>query len=397
VSAGRPPRIPFARPALGEEEIAEVVDTLRSGWLTTGPKTARFETEFAAAIGVPHALATNSCTGALHLALEALGVGPGDEVITSTFTFAATANVIVHCGARPVFADVDPATLCLDPADVEARMGPRTRAVVAVHYAGQMADVRALRALCDARGLFLVEDAAHALGASLDGGNAGTWGDAAGFSFYANKNLTTGEGGMLTTPRADVLLRARPLRLQGMSRDVYRRSGGDAGPEAFPSWRYEIVAAGHKYPMSDVQAALGIHQLRKLDGFQAARRRLAARYRAGLARVPGLSLPPESPPGMVHAYHLFVVRIARDAWLDRDRLFSELTARGIEPSVHFVPLHLQPYFQEAWHTRAGEYPRAEAAFAEVLSLPLFPTLAEADQDRVIEEIAGLMGGSAAAP
>jgi dTDP-4-amino-4,6-dideoxygalactose transaminase len=379
------PKVPFARPFIGEEEIAEVVDTLRSGWLTAGPKTRRFEEEFARFAGVPHALGTSSCTGALHLGLAALGIGPGDEVITSTLTFAATAHVVVHLGARPVFVDIDGHTLNLDLGAVDAAVTSRTRAVIAVHYGGRMCDMPGLLRLCTNRGLHLVEDAAHAVGASLSGRAAGAWGDVAGFSFYANKNLTTGEGGMLTTDSREVLERARTLRLQGMTRDAFRRSQG-----SLPSWRYEIVAAGYKYAMSDLQAAIGIHQLARLPALQEARHHLAVRYDAGLAGTPGLSLPAAPTPDMEHAYHLYVVRVARTARRDRDAVFDGLVARDIEPSVHFVPLHLQPYFQDAWGCRPGQFPVAEAAFREILSLPLYPSMTDDEQDRVIEAIEELL-------
>ncbi len=379
-------KIPFAKPNLGEEEIAEVVDTLRSGWLTTGPKTKRFEEDFARYTGVAHALGTSSCTGALHLALASLGITDGDEVLTSTMTFAATANVIVHCGARPVFADVAPHSMSVDVADLERRITDKTKAIVAVHYAGRPCEIVALRAIADRRGLKLVEDAAHAVGARIGDRGAGAWGDAAGFSFYANKNLTTGEGGMLTTPHADVVARARVLRLQGMTRDVFRR--GEAS--ALPSWRYEIVAAGFKYPMSDIQAAIGIHQLNRMEASQLARRRIAARYSAELAGVPGLTIAQPEAEGTVHAWHLYVVRIAPGARLTRDELFTALAARQIECSVHFVPLHLQPYYQQAWGYAAGDFPRAEAAFEEILSLPLYPTMTDGEQTRVIESIVELL-------
>jgi dTDP-4-amino-4,6-dideoxygalactose transaminase len=374
-------KIPFARPIIGEEEIAEVVDTLRSGWLTTGPKTRRLEEAFAASVGVPFALGTNSCTGALHLAMACLELSPGDEVILPTLTFAATANVIVHAGAKPVFVDVDPGTLNIDIDSAAARVGPRTRAIVAVHYAGRPAEVIRLRKLCEARGLALIEDAAHAVGARVDGRAVGSFGDAAGFSFYANKNMTTGEGGMLTTSSEPVAARARILRLQGMTRDVFHRT-----ETTMPSWRYEIIAAGFKYPMSDVQAAIGLHQLAKLDGFQARRRALAARYDAGLSGIAGLALLPPPGPGIEHAYHLYVVRVAVTARLDRDALFAALAERGIECSVHFVPLHLQPFYRQT-----GPFPAAEAAFPEILSLPLWPGLTDAQQDRVMETIRALLG------
>jgi dTDP-4-amino-4,6-dideoxygalactose transaminase len=380
-------KIPFARPFLGDEEIAEVADTLRSGWLTTGPKTRRFEEEFARSVGVPHAVGTSGCTGALHIALVGLGVEPGDEVITSTFTFAASGNSIVHSGARPVLVDIDPVTMNLDPAAVEAAITPRTRAVMAVHYAGRPADLGALTALCAARGLLLVEDCAHAIGASVGGRAAGAFGDAGAFSFYANKNLTTGEGGMLTTSRPELAARARVLRLQGITKDAFGRAGAAA-----PSWRYDVVAAGYKYPMSDINAAIGLHQLRRLPGFQATRARLAARYSERLAGVPGLTPPAPCPAGTVHGWHIYPVRVAQDARRDRDALFGALAARGIECSVHFVPLHMHPYYQEAWGYRAGQFPRAEAAFAEELSLPLYVTMTDAEQDQVIEAIREELAG-----
>jgi dTDP-4-amino-4,6-dideoxygalactose transaminase len=382
-------KVPFSRPHIGEEEIAEVVDTLRSGWLTTGPKTLRFEEDFKRYIDVPFALGTNSCTGALHLALAGLEVGKGDEVITSTMTFAATANVIVHCGATPVFADIDARTMNLDPDEVEKRITPRTKAVVAVHYSGRPCDMDRLRAICTAHRLALVEDAAHAVGARYKGRQAGSLGDAAGFSFYANKNLTTGEGGMLTTTSESVFERARMLRLQGMSRDVFRRTGA-----AGQTWRYEIAAAGFKYAMSDVQAAIGLHQLRRFSASQEARARIAERYTAELADVPGLGLPAPVEPAMTHAWHLYVVRVRAEARLNRDALFAALGEQGIECSVHFVPLHLQPYFQETWGARAGQFPQAEAAFEEVLSLPLFPALSDSDQTRVISTLRQALGARA---
>lgn len=380
-------RIPFSRPFVGEEEIAEVVQTMRSGWLTTGPKTQKFEEDFRQMVGVPHALGTNSCTGALHLALLGLGVKPGDEVITSTMTFAATGNVIVHCGARPVLADVEPETLNVDPAEVAARITPRTRALIAVHYAGRPCDMDALSKLCKQHGLALLEDAAHAVGGSFQGRAVGSLGDAAGFSFYANKNLTTGEGGMMTTRSPEVFERARLLRLQGMTRDVFRREGSAAAAQ---SWRYEIQAPGFKYAMADIQAAIGIHQLRRFPSMQKRRHEIAERYSAELRGLTGLALPPPVPQGSVHAWHLYVVRVGPEARLSRDQLFSHLAEQGIDCSVHFMPLHLQPYYQESLGTRAGQFPRAESAFDQVLSLPLFPTLTEADQTRVIAALRQLL-------
>jgi dTDP-4-amino-4,6-dideoxygalactose transaminase len=381
-------RIPFSRPSVGEEEIAEVVQTMRSGWLTTGPKTQKFEEEFRQMVGVPHALGTNSCTGALHLALLGLGIKPGDEVITSTMTFAATGNVIVHCGARPVLADVDPETLNLDPQDVAARITPRTKALIAVHYAGRPCNMDALTKLCRQHGLALIEDAAHAVGGSYQGQAVGGLGDAAGFSFYANKNLTTGEGGMLTTRSPEVFERARLLRLQGMTRDVFRRENPGASAQ---TWRYEITAPGFKYAMADIQAAIGIHQLRRFPSMQKRRQEIADRYSAELRGLTGLGLPPPVAAGSVHAWHLYVVRVGAGARMGRDQLFTHLAEQGIDCSVHFMPLHLQPFYQESLGTRPGQFPRAESAFEQVLSLPLFPSLSEADQTRVISALRGALG------
>jgi dTDP-4-amino-4,6-dideoxygalactose transaminase len=378
-------RIPFAKPSIGEEEIAEVVDTLRSGWLTTGPKTQRFERAFADYVGVPNALGTSSCTGALQIALGALGIGPDDEVLTSTMTFAATANVIVHSGAKPVLCDVDDDTLNISVNDIEKKLTPKSRAVIAVHYAGRPCDVTALKRICDARSLLLIEDCAHAVGASVEGRACGAWGDAGAFSFYANKNMTTGEGGMLTTRRDDVAATARVLRLQGMTRDVFRR-----GDSSLPSWRYDIVAAGYKHPMSDIQAAIGLHQLARFDSTQAARRRVVDGYFEKLHGIKGLRLPERVKADTVHAWHLYVARVTSEARLTRDELFAKLLERRIECSVHFVPLHLHPYYRDVWHYEHGQLPVAEKAFDEIISLPLYPTMTEDDQARVAGTIRELL-------
>lgn len=372
--------LPYNRPDITEEEIAAVVETLRSGWLTTGPRVARFEEEFAAYVGARHAVAVNSATAALHLALDAAGIGPGDEVITTPLTFAACANVIVQQGARPVLADVSPDDLNLDPEQVERRITPRTRAVMAVHYAGQPCRMDALLAIARRHGLFLIEDAAHAAGAAYRGQMIGSLGDATAFSFYATKNLTTGEGGMLTTNRPEVAERARLMTLHGMSRDAWKRyaHGG--------SWYYEVVAPGYKYNMSDLQAALGLVQLRRLATMNARRAVLAARLTAHLSDCEAVQ-PPAARPEVQHVWHLYVIRLRLEMLrIDRAAFIEELARRGIGTSVHFIPIHYHPYYREGFGFRRGDFPVAEDAYERIVSLPLYPAMSEADVDRVAEAV-----------
>jgi dTDP-4-amino-4,6-dideoxygalactose transaminase len=375
-----PQPLPYNRPAIEEEDIAEVVDTLRSGWLTTGPKTARFEREFAAYTGARHALAVNSATAALHLALVAAGIGPGDEVITTPLTFAACANVIVQQGATPVLADVSPDDLNIDPDQVERRITPRTRAIMAVHYAGQPCRMDELLDLADRCRLFLIEDAAHAAGAAYKGRMIGALGDATAFSFYATKNLTTGEGGMLTTNRADVEGRARLMTLHGMSRDAWKRY------ERGGSWYYEVVAPGYKYNMGDIQAALGLAQLRRLDAMNARRAELAARLSARLAECDAIETP-AARPEVHHVWHLYVIRLRSEALsIDRAAFIEELARRGIGTSVHFIPIHYHPFYREGFGFRPGDYPAAEDAYERLISLPLYPGMTDEDADRVAEAV-----------
>lgn len=369
----------FAPPSLGDAEIAEVVDTLRSPWITTGPKTQRFEQEFAATLGAPGAAAFNSCTAGLHVALRALDIGPGDEVITTPMTFVATANVVEHVGARPVFADVDPETLCIDPTQVEAVLTPRTKALLPVHYAGHPAELDALRAIARARGLAIVEDAAHALPAAYRGQRIGAGSDPVAFSFYATKNLTTAEGGMLTgTP--EFLERARQLGLHGMSRDAWRRYGKGG------SWKYDVVAPGFKYNMPDVAAALGLHQLRRLEAFQARRREVAARYTQAFVHEDALELPAER--GHVeHAWHLYVLRLRPGTLrIDRDRFIEEMAERNIGTSVHFIPVHLHSYYRLKYGYAPNDFPVAHANYERMISLPLHPGLSDDDVADVVEAV-----------
>ncbi len=381
---GRRPRwLPFHVPSIGEEEIAEVVDTLRSGWVTSGPKAERFEREFARLLGTSNALALCSGTAALHLALATGSVGAGDEVIVPTYTFTATAEVVTYLGARPVLVDVDPATCNLTPAALERAITPRTRAVMAVHIAGQACDMDGLLEVARAHRLWVVEDAAHALPASYRGRWVGTLGDAAAFSFYATKNITTGEGGMLLAARTETADLARRLALHGISRDAWNRYA-ERG-----SWYYEVLASGHKYNLSDIQASLGIHQLRKLGRFHRARAGYAGRYSAALRDVDCVETPSEAP-GTMHAWHLYLLRLRLEMLrIDRTRFIDELRARNIGASVHFIPLHLHPYYQRAWGYRPGAFPLAEAAYSRAISLPLYPEMTEADVDDVVEAVSSI--------
>jgi dTDP-4-amino-4,6-dideoxygalactose transaminase len=379
----RPPFLPFALPEIGEEEIAEVVDTLRSGWVTTGPKARRFETDFAAFLGDPglHCVAVNSATAGLHLALEAVGIGPGDEVLTTTHTFTATAEVARYLGADVKLVDCDSATLNIDPAAVEAAIGPRTKALVPVHYAGLAADMPRLLQIARRHRLKVVEDAAHALPTTSSGRLVGTLdSEATVFSFYANKTITTGEGGMLVTRDAQIAARARVMRLHGISRDAFDRFSAQV-----PSWYYEIVAPGFKYNLTDIAAALGLHQLRRAHEFHRRRQRLAETYHAALAGLP-LQLPATAPLGEVHAWHLYVVRLADDARVARDRVIERLYAAGIGCSVHYIPLHLQPYWRDRYGLQARHFPRSQRAFERMISLPLYTRMQESDVQRVAEAL-----------
>ena len=380
------PFLPFALPDIGEEEIAEVLDTLRSGWLTTGPKARRFETEFAGYLGDGlNALAVSSATAGLHLALEAVGVGPGDEVIVPTLTFTATAEVVRYLGAHPVLVDVDPATLNMDVEAMRAALSPRTKAVMPVHFAGLPCDMDPIIALAHAHGAAVIEDAAHAFPARYRGRLIGSLdSDATVFSFYANKTMTTGEGGMLVTRNPTLAARARVMRLHGISQDVF-----DRYLSKVPAWYYEVVAPGFKYNLSDVAAAIGLQQLRKIDLFLQRRTELARFYQEALADLP-LDLPPAPPPGNTHAWHLYPVRLRSNSRLERDELICKLYERGIGASVHFIPLHRHPYWRDAYQLQEGQFPHADQAFRTLLSLPLYTRMQETDQQRVIDALAELL-------
>jgi Predicted pyridoxal phosphate-dependent enzyme apparently involved in regulation of cell wall biogenesis len=378
--------LPFALPDIGEEEISAVAEALRSGWVTTGPRVKQFEQAFRDYLGGDaETVAVNSATAGLHLALEALGIGPGDEVITSTLTFTATAEVIRYLGADPHLVDVDPHTLNLDPAKVEAAITPRTKAIIPVHYAGLACDMGALIALARRHSLHVVEDAAHALPTTWKGTLVGSLPTAACvFSFYANKTITTGEGGMVVTRNRDLAQRMRIMRLHGISRDAFDRYRSTS-----PAWGYEVVAPGFKYNLTDIAAALGLVQLRRLPSFLARRHYLANRYLSQLATLP-LILPAEPRSGDVHAWHLFVVRLSDDCRHTRDEIVGGLARHGIGTSVHYVPLHRHPYWRDRYHLAPDQFPVAEKAFSRMFSLPLYTTMSDEDQERVINALQTLL-------
>jgi dTDP-4-amino-4,6-dideoxygalactose transaminase len=385
VTSGTPaPVLPYAKPSLTDLEIQEVEACLRSGWLATGPRAARFEEILATRLGVRHALAASSGTAALHLALLACGVGPDDEVITTPMTWVATANVILHCGARPVFADVEPLTLNLDPARVAEAITPRTRAILPVHFAGQPCDEDALVELARVHGLELIEDAAHALGATYKGRPIGAIADATMFSFHPAKNVTTGEGGAVTTDSDEVADRVKLLRFHGIAQSPEARFGG-RGPAG-----YDVVAPGFKYNFSDLQAAIGIHQLARLDDMNARRRALAELYVERLARVPHVAPLGRAPYPHEHAWHILVVSIEPEALtIGRDEVIQALRAAGIGAGLHFVPLHLQTLYRPM----VAEPERLSAATEadrRILTLPLFPEMGEAEVDQVVDALAGII-------
>ncbi|MEX0642666.1 MAG: DegT/DnrJ/EryC1/StrS aminotransferase family protein [Pirellulales bacterium] len=369
----------FSPPAIGEDEIREVVDTLESEWLTTGPKTALFEQQFREFVDAPAALALNSCTAGLHLSLVALGIAAGDEVITSTLTFASTVNVIEHVGARPVLVDVEPDTLNIDPRCVERAITPRTKAIVAVHFSGHPADLDALGVIARRHGLALVEDAAHAVDAAYHGRPIGSSANLTSFSFYATKNLTTAEGGMLTGD-PELVDRARILSLHGMSRNAWNRYGAEG------SWFYDVVTPGFKCNMTDVQAALGLAQLARLERLQLRRAEIFARYNAAFESIAGLQTP-MCRADVKHAWHLYVLRLG-DGVLQggRDALIAALQTRSICTSVHFIPVHMHTFYRDKYGYRPDDFPVALDSYLRMLSLPLSPALSDNDVTRVIESV-----------
>lgn len=380
--------LPYSLPLIGKEEIQEVTETLESGWLSKGPKVQQFEKEFAAFVGAKHAVALNSCTAALFLALKAKGVGPGDEVITTPLTFSSTANTIIHTGATPVFADIDEKTLNIDPEKLETAVTPRTKAIVPVHFGGQSCDMDAILAIAQTHGLFVLEDAAHAVYTTYKQRMIGSIGDATAFSFYATKNLATGEGGMLTTDDEELADKIRVLSLHGMSKGAWNRYSSNG------SWYYEVESPGYKMNMFDLQAALGLHQLKRLDDMQKRREEIAGQYQAAFQQIPGLITPFVHNEGR-HAWHLYVLQVdEKQAGVTRDEMITALKDEyNIGTSVHFIPVHIHPYYQKKFGFKETDYPLAMKYYKRTLSLPLYPSMSDEDVNDVIEAVRDIAKGA----
>ncbi|GHD80152.1 DegT/DnrJ/EryC1/StrS family aminotransferase [Vogesella fluminis] len=380
--------LPFALPDIGEDEINEVVDALRSGWVTTGPKTKQFEADFAAFIGDGvEAIAVNSATAGLHLALEAVGVKEGDEVIVPSYTFTATAEVVRYLGAHPVIVDVDPVTFNIRPQAIRAAITAKTRAIMPVHFAGLACDMDAIIAIAHEHGLKIVEDAAHAMPTYYKGKLIGTLdSDVTVFSFYANKTMTTGEGGMVVSKNKDIIARCKVMRLHGISRDAFDRYTSKT-----PAWYYEVVAPGYKYNMPDTAAAMGIHQLKKINAFLAKREALAARFDRELADLPLILPARPQDAGSTHAWHLYPVRLKPEAGISRDDFIARMAELGIGCSVHFIPLHRQPVWRDGYSLKRESFPVADAAFEAEVTLPLYTRMTDDDQSRVIAAVREVLG------
>ncbi len=376
--------IPFAPPLIGDEEKREIIDTLESGWITTGPKTEAFEQAICTYIGGGYAVAVNSCTAALHLSLVAAGIAEGDEVIMSPYTFASTGHVVCYLGARPIFVDIDPKTYNLDPAQIADKLSARTRAIIPVHYGGHPCDMQAIQALAQERDLVVVEDAAHAIGAEYQGKKIGALGNLTCFSFYATKNMTTGEGGMVVTPDEKLAERLRVLSMYGISdaRRIWKRYA----PKG--SWVYDIAELGYKCNMMDIQASLGLPQLKKLDGFIERRTHFSAIYNEVLGDVAGLQLPTVMAD-VKSAWHLYPILIPEQC--DRDALIEELKVHNIGTSVLFQPLHLHSYYEQLLGEQEGHFPVAEAVYRRVVCLPISPKASEEDIGYVAETVRDLVG------
>ena len=373
--------LPFSRPCLGKEEIHEVVECLNSGWITTGPRCQEFEKDFAAYVGAKHAVALSSCTAGLHLAFLALGLGEGDEVVTSPMTFAATVNMIYLCGAKPVLADIDVRTRQVLIDEIEAKITPRTKAVVPVHFAGSACDLQAIEALARQHGLLVVEDAAHAVGTRYRGKLIGSGDNPAAFSFHPIKNMTTGEGGMLVTNDDDLAEQVRVLKFHGIAKDAWKRYAADGVSQ------YDVLRPGFKYNMMDIQAALGIHQLRRLDDFIRQRTEQARYYDQHLAEIDEIGLPGMPPYPVRHAWHLYTVLVKVETLaINRDEFMNELKRRNIGTGLHFKAIHLHPFYARELQLSRGSLPNAEYVSDRIVSLPLFPRLERNDQDDVIEAI-----------
>ncbi len=375
----RPDFLSFSPPSLGDAERAEVADTLSSDWITTGPKTKAFEAKLSAYLGAPGMVALNSCTAGLHVGLVALGIRPGDEVIVPSMTFAATANVVEHVGARPVLVDVCPDTLNLDPEAAARAISPQTRAIIPVHYAGHPVDLDSVFALAREHELEVMEDAAHALPARYKGTMVGSRSNLAAFSFYATKNLTTIEGGCLTGD-PELVDKARIIGHHGMNRDAWKRFDKSG------SWYYEVVLPGFKYNMTDVQAAIGLHQLERLAGFQWRRREIVTAYSKGFGDLPAIQTPVERPE-VESSWHLYVIRLRLEQLrINRNTFIEELKRRNIGTSVHYLPVHMHPFYRDKYGYKPGDCPVASDAFSRMLTLPLHPGLSDRDVQDVVEAV-----------
>lgn len=380
--------LPFALPDIGEEEINEVVLALKSGWVTTGPKTKQFEADFIQYLGGGlESVSVNSATAGLHLALEAIGIKEGDEVITTPYTFTATAEVIRYLGAHPVFVDIDPKTFNIDPDKIEAKITSKTKAIVPVHFAGLACEMDKILAIAKKHNLKVVEDAAHSLPTRYKNKMIGQLeSDFTVFSFYATKTITTGEGGMIVTRDPELAKRCRTMRLHGINRDAFDRYTSKK-----PAWYYEVVAPGFKYNLTDIASAIGIHQLKKADKFQKRREDMAMKYNNALKEL-DLVFPPQAEAGDLHSWHLYVLRLGKSVKITRDDFIQKMSDLGVGCSVHFIPLHLQPYWKETYKLSPSDFPNALANFERAVSLPLYTKMTDADQDRVIEAVKKVICG-----
>ncbi|TDI76011.1 MAG: DegT/DnrJ/EryC1/StrS family aminotransferase [Bacteroidetes bacterium] len=388
-----PSFIPYCRHSIDREEIDEVVLTLKSSWLTSGPKTQSFEKDFADYIGCEHAVAVSSCTAALHLGLSVYGIGAGDEVITTPLTFCATAEVIEYQQAKPVFVDIEPKTFNIDPKLVEEKISSRTKAIIPVHYGGIPCDMSSIYDIAEKHNLKVIEDAAHAMGSIYQNRKIGSFGNPTAFSFYPTKNMTTVEGGVVTTNDAEIAEKLRVLSLHGISKDAWKRYSSQG------QWYYEVHQLGYKYNFTDLQAALGIQQLKKLNNFNSIREKYAKIYFEALKDVPELQLPQVYhdyfgglyQDGFKNSWHLFVLMLEPGRLkIDRAQFIEELKTRGVGTSVHFIPLHVQPYYSKKYGYKAGDFPAAETVFSKIISLPLYPKLTLDEMERIISAVKELV-------
>ncbi len=376
--------IPFSKPWIGKEEINEVIDTLQSGWLTTGPKCEAFEKKLADYNSVKHAIVVDSCTAALHISLAAEGIGAGDEVITTPFTFCSTVNVILFQGAKPVLADIDSETFNISPAEIKKKISKKTKAIIPVHYGGQSCSMDEINEIAEKHGLAVVEDAAHALGAEYKGKKCGTLGKYGCFSFYPIKNITTGEGGAVVTDSDAAAEQLRCLRYCGIKKDAWKRYYG-AG-----SWYYEVTQLGFKYNMSDVLASIGLRQMDKLDKSILMREKIAGRYSKAFGAIEGIAVP-EVKENVKHAWHLYAILLdVENMKIDRNQFIEQLKKAGIAASVNFIPIHFHPYYKSRFGFNRGDFPNSEFAFERIVSLPLYPTMSKAETDYVIDNVIAIV-------